>query len=416
MSCHEGNDLRQLLGERATPEASEEEKILTVSDLTYCLQQVISEDTFQSLSVQGEVSGLRETQNGHVFFILRDERSQISCVLWNSYRRLGMELPGDGEEVIVSGGLRIKKLNQKLTSEILLQATRIQRGIGKGSFWKLFEQTKQKLTAEGLFSPERKRSIPRFPRRVALITSPVGAVLHDFLSIAHQRDPSVEIVVFPSSVQGEDARESLVRTLQLVNSPATERQVGKIDVVVIARGGGSPDDLLAFNTEEVVRAVASSRIPTVSAIGHEPDVTLTDFAADLRAATPSAAAQQVIPDRSTLLANIAQLHDKLERLTRMYLALLENQLMRLSERKWFKEPDGILWSHHRACEGLLNRARNAYSERLRHHSKRITDLSSRLAYHSPHAQIHRSCSSFSIRSCGVVFRNTKRRDFTGRFR
>jgi Exonuclease VII, large subunit len=188
---------------------------------------------------------------------------------------------------------------------------------GAGALWQQYEQTKRKLEAEGLFATECKRPLPKYPRRVGVITSLEGAVLHDIAQIARERHAGIPIVVFPASVQGERAPESLVAALALANSPAVAQQVGALDVLILARGGGSIEDLWAFNDEAVVRAVANSRIPTVSAVGHETDTVLTDFAADVRAPTPSAAAQTVFPDREELRERLRQLVERSERATRL---------------------------------------------------------------------------------------------------
>jgi exodeoxyribonuclease VII large subunit len=265
------------------------------------------------------------------------------------------------------------------------------------------------LEAEGLFAAERKRPLPKFPQRVGVITSLEGAVLHDIVRIARERHAGIPIVVFPASVQGEGAPASLVAALTLANSDAVEQAAGVIDVLILARGGGSIEDLWAFNDEAVVRAVANSRIPVVSAVGHETDTVLTDFAADDHAPTPSAAAQTVFPDREELRERLRQLVERSERATRLKrvrdrLAAVQMRLEQACARALDQRHKTLLGYATRLAqcspEARLSRAREQLARvdraltqqvaaRLAAHKQRFTDLAAKLDMGSPYAVLQR---------------------------
>ena len=296
--------------------ARESEQVLTVSEVNARAKKRLESDpALRRIWVRGEVSTwtVQTKRNPYAFFTLRDETSQLSGVIWNDVLSQLSRHPENGETVRVRGSIgvyAVRGVYQIQAEELIIES-------GSGALWQRYEQTKRKLEAEGLFAAERKRPLPRFPRQVGLITSLEGAVLHDIVRIARERHAGIPIVVFSASVQGEGAPASLIAALALANSSAVEQRVGALDVLILARGGGSIEDLWAFNDESVVRAVANSRIPVVSAVGHETDTVLTDFAADVRAPTPSAAAQMVFPDRAELRAQLRQLVERSERATRL---------------------------------------------------------------------------------------------------
>jgi exodeoxyribonuclease VII large subunit len=297
---------------------AESKQVLTVSEVNArAKKRLESYPALRRIWVRGEVSTwtVRTKRNGnpYAFFTLCDETSQLSGVIWNGALSQLSRHPEKGETVRVRGSISVyavRGVYQIQAEELIIEN-------GAGALWQQYEQTKRKLEAEGLFAAERKRPLPKYPRRVGVITSLEGAVLHDIVRIARERHAGIPIVVFPASVQGEGAPASLIAALALANSPAVAQQVGALDVLILARGGGSIEDLWAFNDEAVVRAVANSRIPTVSAVGHETDTVLTDFAADVRAPTPSAAAQTVFPDREELRERLRQLVERSERATRL---------------------------------------------------------------------------------------------------
>jgi exodeoxyribonuclease VII large subunit len=265
-----------------------ERKIFTVSQLNQEIKDLL-EGEYPSVWVQGEISNFRPAPSGHYYFILKDASAQIRCVMFKTQNRFLKFRPADGLDVMVWGRLSVYAPRGEYQ---LILDTMEPRGIG--SLMLAFEQLRAKLATEGLFDEARKRPLPRFPRTLGLVTSRKGAVVQDMIRITRRRSPHINIVLSSTSVQGDRAPEEIVAALDRLC------RTGGVDVIIIGRGGGSIEDLWAFNDERVVRAVAACPFPIVSAVGHETDFTLTDFAADLRASTPSAAAEMVVPDRREL--------------------------------------------------------------------------------------------------------------------
>ena len=267
---------------------------ITVSQLARLIRETVrANPLLNRILVRGEVSNLQAASAGHVFFTLKDANAQISCTLFREDAELlGFDLE-DGMDVVVSGDVDV--FPRKGTVQLVVRAA---TPAGVGAFWAAYQRTRKKLSAEGLFDPARKRSLPSFPQRIGVVTSEIGAVVHDIVTILRRRYPIAQVVVAPALVQGPEAPASLRRALAVV--------ADRVDVVILARGGGSLEDLWCFNDEGLARAVATCRVPVVSAIGHETDVTIADFVADVRAPTPSAAAELVSPDAVELTA---QLHE-----------------------------------------------------------------------------------------------------------
>ena len=271
------------------------ESAISVATLTLATRDII-EGAVEPLWVRGEVVGLKEHRSGHWYFTLKDENAQIRCVMWASDARRALAAPDEGMTIIALGKLTVFPAR----GELQLRVLRIDSS-GDGLWRKAFEKLRKKLEAEGLFATERKRPIPMLPSCVAVVTSADGAALHDIVSVVSRRCPITQVVVAHAQVQGEDAPKSLVKALHRV------ARWGKADVVILGRGGGSREDLWAFNDERVVRAAAGMPVPVISAVGHEVDVTLCDLAADLRAATPSAAAEAAVPRLSDLVRHVRRL-------------------------------------------------------------------------------------------------------------
>jgi exodeoxyribonuclease VII large subunit len=264
--------------------------ILSVSAVTEVIREALDDERLQDIWVRGEVTNYKHHSRGHRYFSLSEhgERGSvtINCVMWDSYARKLAISPANGMDVIVFGYVRLYAPQGKY--QIDVQDLRL---AGEGEKHLLVERWKRELAAEGIFSAQRKRALPAFPQKVGVVTSETGAVLHDIVNVLSRRYP-VEVVLSPAAVQGETAHTDIVRALCRVD--------GRVDVIIIGRGGGSFEDLFPFNHPEVVRAIARCSIPVVAAIGHEVDITLSDLAADLRAPTPSAAAELVVPDRVQL--------------------------------------------------------------------------------------------------------------------
>ncbi len=260
--------------------------VFSVREITRYIKTLLErERTLQAVLVRGEISNCKYHSSGHLYFTLKDDAAELRCVMWRERVYAQQFRCEDGMRVIAEGSITLyERAGQYQLSVFALQAD------GVGNLYLAFEQLKRKLEAEGLFEPERKRPLPAYPRRIALLTSPTGAVAHDFITISARRWPGRDLVLVPTAVQGGQAAASIVHALQIA------ARIPEVEVIVLARGGGSFEELACFNDEAVARAIAASPLPVVSAVGHETDYTIADFVADLRAPTPSAAAELVVPD------------------------------------------------------------------------------------------------------------------------
>jgi len=275
--------------------------IWSVSQLTSRIREMLEADPeLGSVWVEGEATNVSRSQAGHVYFSLRDADAVVKCVLFRSYARLQNHLPENGEAILVHGYISVYE--QAGSYQLYVDELRL---LGDGALQREFREVYERLAREGLFAESRKRALPVRPRCVGVITSPTGAVWHDIQTVLRRRYPLAHVLLAPAQMQGTGASESITAALELLNRD------GRADVIVIARGGGSLEDLWCFNEEALVRAVFRSRIPVVSAIGHETDVTLCDFVADMRAPTPSAAAEMIAPDQQTLRAELTALAGRL---------------------------------------------------------------------------------------------------------
>jgi exodeoxyribonuclease VII large subunit len=266
-----------------------EQQVLSVTDITRQIKSSL-EQRFTRVWIQGEISNFKHHTSGHLYFTLKDEGAQISATMWRSRAAGLLFQPEDGMNVIARGGITVypPRGNYQIDVDQLTP-------LGIGELQIAFERLKKKLAAEGLFDEARKRPLPGFPTTVGIVTSETGAALQDVRTVLGRRFPGIELILSPVRVQGPGAAEEIAQAIQDMN------RYGQIDVLIVGRGGGSLEDLWAFNEEIVARAIAASEIPVVSAVGHEIDFTIADFVADLRAPTPSAAAEMVVPDRTELL-------------------------------------------------------------------------------------------------------------------
>lgn len=291
-----------------------ERRVFTVSELNFAIAGLLGSE-FENIWVSGEISGVKLQPSGHYYFTLKERESQIRCVLFKGTLRFMRFKPQDGMAVLARGRLDVYPPR----GEYQLVVDQIEPQ-GQGALQLAFEQLKKKLAAEGLFDPARKRQLPPFPRRIGIVTSPRGAVISDMLHVLERRFPGLHIRLFPALVQGEEAADDVVRGFQYFS------RFEWADVVIVARGGGSLEDLWAFNEERVARAIAASSVPVISAIGHETDYTIADFVADLRAPTPSAAAELVICSKQELAERIARYDARLLQAFRYKLALLHRRV------------------------------------------------------------------------------------------
>jgi exodeoxyribonuclease VII large subunit len=291
-----------------------ERRVFTVGELNGAIRGLLDQE-FGDISVSGEISGLKLAASGHYYFTLKERESTIKCAAFRSANRYWKFRPQDGLAVIARG--RIDVYEARGEYQLLVELLEPQ---GLGALQLAFEQLKKKLATEGLFTQERKRPLPRFPRRIGIVTSPRGAAIADMVQILSRRFPGLHIRLFPAQVQGEGSVEEVCRAIQWFS------RSGWPDLVIVGRGGGSLEDLWTFNEEAVARAIAACSVPVVSAVGHETDVTIADFVADLRAPTPSAAAEMVICTREELLDRLAACRSKALQAMRYRLAMLERRL------------------------------------------------------------------------------------------
>ncbi|MEM9646417.1 MAG: exodeoxyribonuclease VII large subunit [Planctomycetota bacterium] len=359
-------------GMESSQGSAESPSAMTVSELTGHLKAVV-EGTFPPMWVSGEISDLARPRSGHLYFTLKDENAQIRGVVWRSVaERIPFEIE-DGQSVLCFGGLEVYAARGSY--QIVVRKMQPQ---GVGALQLAFEQLRARLHAEGIFDPDRKRSLPDFPARVGVITSATGAALRDFLEAAHARYRGTEILVIPAVVQGANAKASILRGLRDGNAirPA-------LDALVLTRGGGSLEDLWCFNEEAVVRGVANSSVPVVSAIGHEIDVTLCDLAADVRALTPTDAATLVLPSGERLAAAFDGWTTRLVQAMRSVIRERRLRLRAVAERPILKSPLEFIHHRSRLLDDLDQRARQAVFRRVSDETVRLQSLSRSLHALSP---------------------------------
>lgn len=330
---------------------------LSVSELNLMIAEAIRKDPrTRSLAVRGEVAGFRHhIASGHWYFSLKDEQSSVSCVMFRTHTFRAPFRPTDGTSVIVTGYIDVYPRN----GSYQLYVTSLQAD-GLGAMYVQFENLKRRLNAEGLFDPSRKKPLPMLPRKVAVVTSQSGAAIHDILNVSGQRNPSVPIVLIPVTVQGTGAGEEIARGIRRAGT------LPGVDVIIVGRGGGSQEDLWCFNEEAVARAVADSPVPVVSGVGHEIDITICDYAADVRASTPSNAAELVFPDRRELSGRIRALRAELGQSLAREIRGRELQAGRLRERLNQLNPERRvqqLTARSRILAEQLTHAMNAKLER-----------------------------------------------------
>ncbi|MEI8293170.1 MAG: exodeoxyribonuclease VII large subunit [bacterium] len=341
-------DLKGTLSKPKPAPKPAEPVVLTVSALTRKVRSLL-EDGIGEVWVEGEISNLRRQSSGHAYFTLKDAGSQIACVLFagQTAQLRGMNF-ADGVHVQLQGSLTVYE--PRGNYQIIVR--RIQER-GVGALQAKFEELKRRLDAEGLFDSSKKRPLPKFPRRIGVVTSPTGAAIQDFLNVLHRRQRGIEVVIFPVRVQGKGAAAEIAEAIRLLGDPSAT-SLPPFDVLVVTRGGGSLEDLWEFNEEAVARAVAASPVPVVSAVGHEIDFTICDFAADFRAPTPSAAAEILSADSAELLDKLQHLTARLGRPVQARLEGIQNQLLALQRTALFLEPRRVLQERQQTLDRWLD--------------------------------------------------------------
>lgn len=352
-------------------------EVYTVSELTRHIRTLL-ETALPVLWVEGEISNFKHHSSGHMYFSLKDESSQIPCVMWASRNSRLSFTPEDGMKVLVEGRITVYERRGYYQLDVL----QVQPA-GVGALQLAFEQLKQKLAAEGLFAPENKKPIPRYPARIGIVTSPTGAAIRDLVSVIRRRWPQAQIILRPARVQGDGAAADIAAAVEECNA------YGELDVLIVGRGGGSLEDLWAFNEEVVARAIHASQIPIVSAVGHEIDFTIADFAADLRAPTPSAAAELVAPDRDEIMHRLERLISRAYQLVRARVLHQQEKLKGLVGSYAFRRPLDILREYSQTLDDLQRRAETAVQQKIERDRMRLEALRTHLQALSYHDTLKR---------------------------
>ena len=371
----------------------QEQALFSVTQINEYIKMTLeSSAVLKSVFLRGEISNFKSNySSGHLYFSLKDETSSLRAVMFrSSASRLKFRLES-GMKVIVHG--RISSYTVSGDCQIIIDDMQPD---GAGALAIAFEQLKKRLEAEGLFAPERKKPIPKFPKSVGVITSASGAALHDIINVSGRRSPSTEIIIYPSYVQGELAPRSLTGGILFFNN----RQ--KVDVIIIGRGGGSAEDLWCFNDETLARTIAESEIPVISAVGHETDFTICDFVSDLRAPTPSAAAELAFPDTSEILSRVRILSRKADDITANRLRNLQTKLMLMHKSIELQSPANRLKEKSNSLQLLKNRLENAQKSIMDETQNRFLMLCTRLEGVNPLAVLSHGYSVVENREGSIV--------------
>ncbi len=354
----------------------------SVTQITRYLRDLLESDhNLADLWVQGEVSNFSRPRSGHIYFTIKDANASLRCVMWRTAAARLTYMPKNGDSVDVHGAISIYEAG----GQYQLYADQI-RPLGEGALYQEFLRLKARMEAEGLFDPQRKRPLPARPQRIGIVTSPTGAALRDILNTLRRRFPLAEVILAPASVQGEAAPGDIVRGLQALN------RLAHPDVILLARGGGSIEDLWAFNDENVARAIAASQAPVITGVGHQTDFTIADFVADLRAPTPTAAAELAVPDRADLQVALAELR---RRLTRSALERINSSRWALAQAKnrlHLLSPEAHIQSDRQRVDELAHRLNTTLEHSLRLHRAHISGVCQQLAALNPLAILERGYS------------------------
>ncbi|HIC1894318.1 TPA: exodeoxyribonuclease VII large subunit [Citrobacter freundii] len=360
--------------------SSQTTSIFTVSRLNQTVRLLLEQEMGQ-VWISGEISNFTQPSSGHWYFTLKDDTAQVRCAMFrNSNRRVTFR-PQHGQQVLVRANITLYE--PRGDYQIIVESMQT---AGEGLLQQKYEQLKAKLQAEGLFDQQFKKTLPSPAHCVGVITSKTGAALHDILHVLKRRDPSLPVIIYPTAVQGDDAPGQIVRAIELANAR------GECDVLIVGRGGGSLEDLWSFNDERVARAIFASRIPVVSAVGHETDVTIADFVGDLRAPTPSAAAEIVSRNQLELLRQIQHGQQRLEMAMDYYLANRTRRFTQLNHRLQQQHPQLRLARQQTVLERLRQRMNFALENKIKQANQRQQRMLQRLNQQNPQPRIHRAQS------------------------
>jgi len=350
---------------------------VTVSQVTAMVRRALADALPATLHVVGELSNFKRHGSGHLYFTLKDDASELSCVMWRSDAARMKFAPTDGLEVVATGKVEVFERAGRYQFYVRKLEPR-----GVGALELAFRQLREKLEREGLFDPAHKMPLPAFPRRIALVTSPTGAAVADMINTIERRFPCVTILLYPVRVQGPGAADEIARAIRAVN--AKVESIGGVDVMIVGRGGGSLEDLWAFNEEIVARAIYAARIPIVSAVGHEVDVTISDLVADVRAATPTAAGELVVPVLDEVVAGVNALADRLSRGLASRLNIDRTKLAALSSRSAFRDPRAVVYRRDQLLDELAVRLYRRAVERSAHGRRRLDAVAPAVDRIAPH--------------------------------
>jgi exodeoxyribonuclease VII large subunit len=356
-------------------------RALSVSELNHQAKHLL-EASFLQVWVEGELSGLSRPSSGHWYFSLKDKKCQVRCAMFRGLNQRVRDIPKEGDQIRIRG--KVTLYENRGDFQIIVEHV---EPAGAGALQQAFEALKARLQQEGLFDDARKKPLPTLPRHIGVITSPTGAAIHDILTVLARRCPSIPVTLYPTAVQGKAATNDIVRAIEVANAH------GVADVLIIGRGGGSLEDLWCFNEEAVARAIAESALPTVSAVGHEVDVTIADFVADLRAPTPSAAAEKISPDQNAWIKQLRESELRLASATRRALTRMDTSLKHLSAR--LRDPRRELMDKAQRMDELDVRLGKAIRQRLERSGTQATHLTQRLKLQSPTRRLAESQNSLT---------------------
>lgn len=347
--------------------------VYRVSQINAYVRRMLAQDvTLSNLRLSGEISNFKRHSSGHLYFALKDENAAVSAVMFSSDAASLRFFPGEGQKVIAQGSVSL----YEKTGQYQFYVRRLEPD-GQGALYQAYEALKHKLAEEGIFDQERKRPLPAYPRTVAIVTSPTGAAVRDMIQIARRRHPGIRLIVVPVLVQGEQAAPSIVRGIRLANDKTDA------DTIIVGRGGGSIEDLWAFNEEIVARAVAASRIPVISAVGHETDFTITDLAADLRAPTPSAAAELAIPLAADILQGLESIRGRLGLALRQKVDQERRMLEQIMNRPVYRRPGQLLEQRRLELDAHYGELVRLKDQSLREYRTALDQAQIRLSYLNP---------------------------------
>ncbi len=356
---------------------SQQQRIYSIKEINkYIRMKMESDSLLSEVWLRGEISNFTHHSSGHMYFTLKDEGSRLKSIMFASYNQRLPFIPKEGTRVVARGYISVYERD----GQYQFYATQMQPD-GIGSLYLAYEQLKQRLEQEGLFDPARKRAIPQYPKVIGVVTSPTGAAVRDVVITLRRRYPAVKIVVYPVLVQGKGAAPSVVKAIRDLN------RMNEADVLIVGRGGGSLEELWAFNEEMVARAIAGSRIPVISAVGHETDFTIADFASDLRAATPTAAAELAVPNVNELRAQLLQIRRQLKQGLLRLSQRQRERLMRLRRSPVLLQPKRQLVQHMTRLDMLERRLTASLQRRSHIQRERLGRMSQLLARHNPQEQL-----------------------------